>query len=92
MTYEVLLPAIVRAAQRVPTAAGLASLRAALSGRPAPQRQPEAWRPFDAAGDQEFLRDDAGDRVPLAVAAPAPPPDPHDQPDPAFDWMFRTRS
>jgi hypothetical protein len=85
VTHEIIIPAIVRAAQRAPTPAGLASVEAALTGRPTPAAQFRS-RPADLDG-----ADDLG-RLPVAAlpAAP-PPPDPHEpgQPDPSLDWMFR---
>ena len=85
MTHDIIVPAIVRAAQRAPTPAGLASLRAALTGSP-----------LRSAQGAELVWDDDPLDLPLALAAPRPAgnvPHPHDRglPDPALDWMFQPR-
>lgn len=90
MTYEVFIPALIAAARRAPTPAGLASVHAALTGRPTPSAAAAA---FDASEDAPVHRHSDDELLSLAIEpAPAPrAPDPHDygEPDPAFDWMFR---
>lgn len=82
---EILIPIILAAAQRSPTAAALRSVRAALTGA--------TRAAYDQADVPALVRDRAGDGA-LAATDAVAAPDWHGAglPDPAFDWMFAPRA